>query len=143
MGLGSDGAAVMTGRNKGTTGMMLRTNPHLINIHCIAHRLALCTSQAADKVKAMRDYHDVVCSLFYYFKNAPARVSRFRDIQQLLESSELKIREVHGVRWLSFFEALQVVFRTLDSLLTYLQENTDPKALGLKKKVRVKRYMSQ
>lgn len=135
MGFGSDGASVMTGRDKGTTGMLLRHNPHLINVHCMAHRLALCTSQAADAVPGMKIYHETVTSLYYYFKLAPARVARFSEIQQVLEGQELKVREVHGVRWLSFFEALEVVFRYLDSLLTYFQENDDPKAVGLRKKV--------
>ena len=135
MGFGSDGASVMTGRNKGATGMLLRENPHLINVHCLAHRLALCTSQAAESVAGMKEYHTAVTSLYYYFKNAPARVARFAEIQRILDEDQLKIREVHGVRWLSFYEALEVVFRSLDSLLAYLQENTDPKAVGLRKKV--------
>ena len=45
MGFGSDGANVMTGKDKGATGMLLRHNPHLVNVHCVAHRLALCTSK--------------------------------------------------------------------------------------------------
>ena len=137
MGFGSDGAAVMTGRDKGATGMLLRQNPHLVNVHCIAHRLALCTSQAAETVPGMVEFHDSICKLFYYFKRAPARVARFAEIQRLLEMPELKIREVHGVRWLSLYEALEVVFRSLDSLLTYFQENDDAKAIGLKKKVNI------
>lgn len=43
LGLGTDGAKVMTGTGKGLTGFMLRDNPMLLNYHCIAHRLALVT----------------------------------------------------------------------------------------------------
>jgi hypothetical protein len=50
LGLGTDGAAVMTGKKKGLTGRFLELNPHLINTHCSAHRLALCTEQAAEKI---------------------------------------------------------------------------------------------
>ena len=46
-GFGSDCASVMTGRKTGVTGKLLEHNPAIINIHCMAHRLALCTSQAA------------------------------------------------------------------------------------------------
>lgn len=142
MGFGSDGANVMTGRKKGATGMLLRHNPHMINVHCMAHRLALCTSQAADAVPDMKSYHETVTSLYYYFKLAPARVARFSEIQQLLDGQELRVREVHGVRWLSFFGALEVVFRSLDSLLTYFQENTDAKAVKLKEKIATTKFIS-
>lgn len=50
LGLWTDGAKVMTGTGKGLTGFMLRDNPMLLNYHCIAHRLALVTSQAANAV---------------------------------------------------------------------------------------------
>ena len=39
MGLGTDGASVMTGTKEGMTGHMKRKNPMMINVHCIAHRL--------------------------------------------------------------------------------------------------------
>ena len=65
---GSDGASVMTGPGKGATGLLRRKNPHLLNIHCIAHSLALCTSQEAEKIPAMQNYHEILTSLFYYFK---------------------------------------------------------------------------
>ena len=142
MGLGSDGASVMTGRGKGTTGMLLRENPHLVNVHCMAHRLALCTSQAADAVPGMKLYHETVTSLYYYFKLSATRVARFKEIQRILDNQELKIKEVHGVRWLSFFEALDVVFRSLDSLLTFFQESSDAKAVGLRKKIGSTKFIS-
>jgi hypothetical protein len=100
--LGSDGAAAMTGRGKGVTGLLLREQPHLLNVHCVAHRLALCTSQAAEDVSALQDYQSTLTSLFYYFKGSANRVSELSQIQALLESPQLKIKEVHSVRWLSF-----------------------------------------
>ena len=48
----SDGASVMTGKHKGvTTRFINNLNPHLIAIHCPAHRLALASSMAAHAVK--------------------------------------------------------------------------------------------
>ncbi|XP_070205903.1 zinc finger protein 862-like [Littorina saxatilis] len=135
--LGSDGAAAMTGKGKGVTGLLLRENPHMINVHCVAHRLAVCTSQAAQDVPALQAYQETLTSLFYYFKASSSRVSALEKIQELLESPQLKMKEVHNVRWLSFYNALDTVFRSLDPLLTYLghaDRSKDPKAIGLKKK---------
>ena len=117
-GLGSDGAAVMTGRSEGTTGYMLRRNgPHLINFHCLAHREALCTSQAAKKVPALQDYQETLTSLFLYTKHSPNKGSKLKDFQKVLDDPQLKYKEVYEVRWLSFFTALETVFKTIDSLL--------------------------
>ena len=136
--LGSDGASAMTGKINGLTGMMRRQNPHMVNIHCIAHRLALCTSQAAEGVPAMKDYQETLTSLFLYFKGSAVRSATLASIQELLNEPTLRFKEVYSVRWLSFFLALETVYRNLEALLTYFTDNNhkqDAKAIGLKKKV--------
>ena len=142
MGLGSDGASVMTGKGKGVTGMMLRKNPHLVNVHCVAHRLALCTSQAAENLPALKDFQETITAIYYYFKYSSCKQSKLAAIEKVLNTPQLKYKEVHSVRWLSFFDALETVFRTLEPLLTYLADTTlkDPKAVHLKKKVRNQTY---
>ena len=117
--------------------MMLRQNPHLVNVHCVAHRLALCTSQAAENIPALKDYQESITSIYYYFKYSSGKQSRLAEIEKVLSAPQLKYKEVHSVRWLSFYDALQAVYRTLEPLLTYLADTTlkDPKAVHLKKKV--------
>ena len=140
--LGSDGASVMTGNKKGVTGLMHRQSPHMVNIHCIAHRLALCTSQAADSVPAMKEYQECLTSLFYYFKASAVRTSALTAIQDLLDEPNLRMKEVYSVRWLSFYQALETIFRSLDTLLTYFTDDNrqqDAKAIGLRRKVRILR----
>ncbi|XP_060078766.1 zinc finger protein 862-like [Ylistrum balloti] len=137
MGLGSDGASVMTGKGKGVAGMMMRKNLHIINVHCVAHRLALSTSQAAENIAPLKEYQETITSIYYYFKYSPNRVASLSEIQKVLNDPQLRYKEVHSVRWLSFYNALETVHRTLDSLLTYFAETVnskDPKAAGLKKK---------
>ena len=65
-------------------------------------------------------------------------------IQKLLEEPRLRYREVHEVRWLSFYEALDAVYRTLDSLLSYLStaSGSDPAAAGIKKRVGQELFIS-
>ena len=53
MGFGSHGASIMTGRVGGVSTLLKKENPFMINIHCMAHRLALCNSQAASNVSTM------------------------------------------------------------------------------------------
>lgn len=53
MGFGSHGASIMTGRVGGVSTLLKKENPFMINIHCMAHHLALCSSQAASNVSTM------------------------------------------------------------------------------------------
>lgn len=73
-----------SGRDKGTTGMLLRMNPRLVNVYCIAHRLALCSSQAAEKIPSMQAYQETLTSIFYYFKYSPSKLTKFKGIQSVL-----------------------------------------------------------
>ena len=115
MGLGSDGASVMTGKGKGVTGMMLRKKPHLVDVHCIAHKLALCTSQAAENLPPLKEYQETVTAIYYYFKYSSCKQRKLAAIGKVLNAPQLKYKEVHSVRWLSFFDALETVFRTLET----------------------------
>ena len=97
--LGTDGAAAMTGTGEGATGYFLRlVNPHLLNIHCIAHNLALCTSQAAGSVKFLKEFQETLTGIFYYFKRSATRVEKLKEFQAVLDQPTIRIKEVHDVR---------------------------------------------
>ena len=66
-GLGTDGAAAMTGRKKGLAGQFLKANPHVKNTHCSAHRVALVSEQAAVHVPALAAYRQTVTNIYYFF----------------------------------------------------------------------------
>ena len=44
------------------------------------------------------------------------------DIQTLVYVHTLKINQIYSNKWLSYFNALTAVVRTIDSLMTYLVE---------------------
>ena len=106
-GFGSDWASVMTVLGKGVTGQLKELNPHILNIHCIAHRLALCTSQAAEGMKSLKRHQDWMTSLCYYFKASATRDKELHDIQGILDHPKPRYKEVHAVQWLSFYEAVR------------------------------------
>ena len=58
IGFGSNGASVMTGENKGVKGRLKEQNAHMVDIHCMAHRLALSTSQAAIDIPRLKKYQE-------------------------------------------------------------------------------------
>ena len=65
-------------------------------------------------------------------------------VQKVLDEPVLKYKEVHAIRWLSFFQALESVYRTIDSLITFFEsrKEKDPKAAGLSKKIGQELFIS-
>ena len=84
----------------------------------------------------MQKYQKTLDTIFYHFKHSSKKIDTLSAIQDVLDEPQLKYR-VHQVRWLSFYEALMAIQRTLDSLITYLIEQSkhDAVANGLKKSV--------
>ena len=110
----------------------------MINIHCVAHRLALVTSQAAGDIDCLKDLQHLLTDLFYYFSKSSNRSQDLEEIQDILKDPRLKIKEIHEVRWLSFFEALSTVYSSLPALLTFfdgVKKQKDAKGEGLARRL--------
>ena len=126
------------GKVNGVAGLFLRKTPRIVTKHCMAHRFTLSTSQAAGKFSQLNDFKETLTSLFYYFSKSSSRTQTLKHIQKVLEAPVLNIREIHDIRWLSFYEALLSVYKNLVPLLMYfdgLKKQKDPKGEGLGKKV--------
>lgn len=74
-----------------------RLNPNVISVHCIAHKMQLCVSQ------------EMVTSMFYHLKKSALRTERLKAVQEVLNEPQLKFKEIHQVRWLSFYKALETL----------------------------------
>ena len=68
-GIGTDGAATMTGCRTGVVVRPKEMNPCAISVHCAAHRLNLASSQAAEKVPHVKKFQNILCQLFDFFYN--------------------------------------------------------------------------
>ena len=126
----------MTGAKNGVTGRMTReVNPYIINVHCIAHRLALVTSQAANNIDYLKKYQTALANVYYYFKGSHSgnRSANLEKIFQVLDSPEISVKETHSVRWFSFYAALEAIYITWQPICVTLEQQGDPKAKGILK----------
>ncbi|PFX25303.1 hypothetical protein AWC38_SpisGene10087 [Stylophora pistillata] len=89
-GITQDGASVKTGENKGMKGWLKEQNAHMVHIHCMAHRLALCTSQAANDIPCLKKYQEWLTSLFYCMKASATREKELHKVQEVLDHPALK-----------------------------------------------------
>lgn len=73
VGFASDGASVMVGRITGVATRLKQDIPHLISIHCIAHRLALASVSAADNVPCICSYSSTLKDIYNYLAHSTNR----------------------------------------------------------------------
>lgn len=146
LGLATDGASTMTGKENGVAALMVAENPYLIPVHCIAHRLALATSQAAKSIPYLVKFQRYLVSIYSYFRHSTNRVHDLQEIERILEDPTLKYQPVYEVRWMSLHLAVQAVRRTLNSLITFLENEVasehDPAARGILEEVRKYEFLA-
>ena len=131
-GLGTDGAAVMTGRLNGLGAKLKRRNPELVQVHCVAHRLNLAASQAGKNIEYCQTYHSRIHSLYDFYTNSQPRYDRLRELQRLLHDGKVEqITEPSSVRWLSVEACVKKVFSSFDAIVMSLDGEKDAKAIGL------------
>ena len=104
-GFGSDGASVMVGKLHSVSALTRKENPHCVNVHCMAHRLNLATSQASKHIPYMKEVEKTLSDLYFYFggSNSGNRKFELEQIQTILKDPLLKIKECYQIRWLAFF----------------------------------------
>ncbi|XP_070564960.1 zinc finger protein 862-like [Ptychodera flava] len=111
--LGSDGASVMVGRKTGVATRMRQRNPMMLNVHCVAHRLALAAAQAMEGVKYLQRLSNILQQLYYYYQNSAVRMAGLKEIEVILAEPQIKLKQAKSVRWLSHQRAVDAVRKTL------------------------------
>ena len=144
-GFGSDGAAVMIGRHSGVATRLKELSPHCINIHCLAHRFNLSTSQASQYVQYLTEVEEALRDLFYYFGGSKSgnRKCELEEIQRVLDDPVLvvKIKECHQIRWIAFSQAAETVYKSWSSLVTYFKRHDDKKSKTFLKRLSGYRFL--
>ena len=108
-----DGRTSMTNKWQGVIGRL--SNSRLVNVHCLAHRLALATS--AEKVSYMKRFDKIPNFPFYCFKSSPIRNEKICSIQNVLDEPQHKLVEMRAV--LAFIlKQVRIVYHIWDSLVT-------------------------
>ncbi|XP_071116792.1 zinc finger protein 862-like [Haliotis cracherodii] len=124
-GMGSDGAAVMLGKRGGVAANMKDFCPHLVEMHCVAHRLALACVDVAKAVKEVSYYESILNTICSFFNRSPKCLSNLQMWQELLDEPQVRPSEVHRVRWLSMTRAIDNCSKALPALIAMLEDNSD------------------
>ncbi|CAG8593889.1 16835_t:CDS:2, partial [Cetraspora pellucida] len=117
MNMGSDGASVML------AAQLKQQNPYLIEIHCISHRLALASEDAAASIPYLSNYNDIVRNLYSYFSKSYIRMAHLKMVEKNLEEPELHLLKIITTRWLSLSNVVSNLHRIINSVIQALYED--------------------
>ena len=133
-GIGTDGAATMTGCRTGVVTRLKQITPSAISVQCAAHRLNLASSQAADKVQYVKKFQNNLRQLFDYYNNSSVRTAGLQAIQLLTEEKGRLLPNC-TTRWLSTERSIMRLKSCYTSVVLSLQNDSErhgnAKALGL------------
>nr|XP_033805888.1 zinc finger protein 862-like [Geotrypetes seraphini] len=147
VGLGSDGAAVMIGKQKGVAKLLKdKTSGLLVNCHCVNHRLALASAQAAAAIPYLTKLNDILRQLFYFFQNSSVRMAGLTEMQNILNIPQIKLKMASDTRWLSHASAVQSLRQCMMSVIAALEreatERNDITAEGLSRCIKTYNFVS-
>lgn len=116
VGFASDGASVMIGCQSGVA-MRLRVDvPHMIDIHYVAHRLALATTKATESTLEVKQFETVITDVYNYFAHSTTRRVELRLWQSVYDDPIITIKGFSSTRWLSVYNSIA---RSYSSLLAF------------------------
>ena len=76
---------------------------------------------------------DHLFALWNYFHHSSFRMAGLKQIQEVMNSPELKMVKAVDTRWLSDKAAMNALLRCFPAVLVTLQQQSDPTAVGLVK----------
>ena len=124
IGFGSDGASIMTGKKNGVATRFKKVAPHMIAVHCMAHRLNLSSSKSTDSVPYLKNvFQETLKDLFHYFSKSTARTTELKQIQAVLDSPQVTMKEMYEVRCMACYNALNAVFHSWKPLVSYFKKH--------------------
>lgn len=133
--LATDGPSVMTGIRGGVAALFKRHNNHLLSVHCVAHRLALASSQAAAEFPYLVKYQDILKRVHAYFEKSPTNTKKLKQIQNILDKNEIKVLKLSATRWLSLGNSVLNIQSNWSALISVFAEDKRPVAQGLLKQM--------
>ena len=88
-GLGVDGASVMLSQQNGVAGLLQRSNPFCVVVHCVCHRLNLAVSQAVKIVTATNQLQLLLSTIYQHINNSPNRLQKFKNMAAILAETDV------------------------------------------------------
>lgn len=84
VGLSADGAAVNMGIRSGAAKRLQDLVPHLVAVHCCAHRVELAIKSVNDNVPFFKSVEETLHTLYKMYYNSPLCRRGLKQVEQML-----------------------------------------------------------
>ena len=85
MAFGADGAAVNLGKKGGVAALLKKEEPHILDFHCLPHRLELALQELQKKCKPVESIYNVLHLIWKTYHYSPKSVSTLKSIAEELD----------------------------------------------------------
>uniref|UniRef100_H2ZXB7 HAT C-terminal dimerisation domain-containing protein n=1 Tax=Latimeria chalumnae TaxID=7897 RepID=H2ZXB7_LATCH len=127
MGLGTDGAENMIGKNNSLISRIKEKQPHLYTLHCVCHVNHICVSDAHKKLPNYLDNFFV--ELFWHFHHSEV----LKGYQEFTDTVIHKILKPCSARWLQLEACTNRTLDQRDALLAYFRSHRMRKTKKIQK----------
>ena len=83
----------------------------------------------------------MTCSFFLGVQSPETASVNWQKSRSLLDNHQVKVKECHDIRWISFYLAVHAVYQTWASLVVYFTKHTDKKCQAMLKKLTKYRFV--
>ena len=145
VGMSTDGAAVMVGVRSGVVTRIKADVPHLLSVHCVAHRLELGIKDTINQVAYLKKVDGLLSSIYKFYSNSPLNWYNLKETGAAFNIKVLKPANVTGTRWIPHYErAAKAIKQNWPCLLAHLDsvsangqsDDAKAKATGLARLLR-------
>lgn len=110
VGFCADGANVNTGQRNGVVSLLRQEVPHLIDFHCMAHRLELALLKLQKQTPIMQSVNDCLHLIWKTYHFSPKSKRELKIIGEELEARIYSPVPVMGTRWIPHVDRAMRVF---------------------------------
>jgi hypothetical protein len=125
MAVGSDNAAVMTGKHKGVIAYCREKNENVFMAGCPCHLLHLAAEKAAKELEV--SIEDTLVDVYYYLEKSTKRKQSLHSFQDLCGEEQRKILKHGTTRWLSMGKCLGRLLEQWEPLTKFFHSEVEPK----------------
>lgn len=117
IGVASDGAAVMVGKNNSFFSRVKEEVPYSLLMQCICHTSAIVASKACAELP--RSPEDLIRNIANYISGSTKRCAVLCEFQNFFHTEKHKILKVSTTRWLSLLQCITRILENWDVLEHY------------------------
>lgn len=125
VGVCTDGAAAMTGKNSGVVKRVLERAPDAKWIHCYLHRENLAAKKMSQPLSEVMSQ---AVKIINFFKSSALNSRLFEKLCERMESDHIQLLYFSEIRWLSRGKALNRLVELRHEVAEFLREKKSPLA---------------